>query len=134
MIWETCSRGSSVPVSGVTTGSCELGNDYLGCVRATNVRFCVLFGYSMSQFPTACLNVWALDYSTYAFRRSFNADISVSSVNSVIKGQQSVATRYGLDGPGIESRWGARFSVPVQTGPGVNPASYTVATGSLSRG
>jgi len=27
------------------------------------------------------------------------------------------ATRYGLDGPGIESRWGARFSAPVQTRP-----------------
>jgi len=29
-----------------------------------------------------------------------------------------IATGYGLDGPGIESRWGARFSPPVQTGPG----------------
>ena len=28
-----------------------------------------------------------------------------------------IATRYGLDSPGIESRWGARFSSPVQTGP-----------------
>ena len=27
-----------------------------------------------------------------------------------------IATRYGLDGPGIESRWGARFSAPIQTG------------------
>ena len=26
-----------------------------------------------------------------------------------------IATRYGLDGPGIESQWGTRFSVPVQT-------------------
>jgi hypothetical protein len=24
-----------------------------------------------------------------------------------------IATGYGLDGPGIESRWGARFSAPV---------------------
>jgi len=23
-----------------------------------------------------------------------------------------IATRYGLDGPGIESRWGSRFSSP----------------------
>jgi hypothetical protein len=37
-----------------------------------------------------------------------------------------MATRYGLDGPGIESRWGARFSVPVQTGPGAHPASFTM--------
>ena len=43
----------------------------------------------------------------------------------------SIATRYGLDNPGIESRWEARFSAPVQTGPGAHPASYTMGTGSL---
>ena len=42
-----------------------------------------------------------------------------------------IATRYGLDGPGIESRWVARFSAPLQTGPGAHPASYTMGTGSL---
>ena len=42
-----------------------------------------------------------------------------------------IATGYGLDGPGIESRWGARFSAPVQTGPGAHPASCTVGTGSF---
>jgi hypothetical protein len=42
-----------------------------------------------------------------------------------------IATGYGLDGPGIESRWGARFSAPVQSGPGAHPASCTVGTGSF---
>ena len=42
-----------------------------------------------------------------------------------------IATVYGLDGPGIESRWGARFSAPVQTGPGAHPASCTTGTGSF---
>ena len=42
-----------------------------------------------------------------------------------------IATRYGLDGPGIESRWGARFSALVQTGPGAHAASYTMGTGSF---
>jgi len=42
-----------------------------------------------------------------------------------------MATCYGLDGPGIESRWGAIFSVPVQTGPGAHTVSYTLGTGSL---
>ena len=42
-----------------------------------------------------------------------------------------IATRYGLDGPGIESRWGARFSAPVQTGPGAHPATCTMGTGSF---
>jgi len=46
-----------------------------------------------------------------------------------------IATRYGLGGPGIESRWWrARFSAPVQTGPGAHPVSYTMGTGSLFRG
>jgi hypothetical protein len=49
-------------------------------------------------------------------------------------GQDSVVgvvVRYGLDGPVIESWWGARFSAPFQTGPGVHPASYTLGTGSF---
>jgi hypothetical protein len=43
----------------------------------------------------------------------------------------SIAIGYGLDGPGIESRWEARFSAPVQTGPGAHPASSTMGTGSF---
>jgi hypothetical protein len=42
-----------------------------------------------------------------------------------------IATRYGLDGPGIESRWGARFSATVQTVACGHPASYTIGTGSF---
>jgi hypothetical protein len=39
-------------------------------------------------------------------------------------GSVGISTRYGLAGPGIASRWGARYYLPVQTGPGVHPASY----------
>ena len=42
-----------------------------------------------------------------------------------------IATRYELDGPGIESRRGARFSAPVETDPGAHPASYIRGTGSF---
>jgi hypothetical protein len=42
-----------------------------------------------------------------------------------------ITTGYGLDGPGIESRWGARFSAPVQTGHGAHPAFCTVGTESF---
>jgi len=50
-----------------------------------------------------------------------------------VVGQDSsvgIATRYGLEGsdPG-----GARFSAPIQMGPGAHTASYTMGTGS-SRG
>ena len=40
-----------------------------------------------------------------------------------------IATGYWLDGLGIESRWVARFSAPVHTGPGAHPASCTMGTG-----
>jgi hypothetical protein len=39
-----------------------------------------------------------------------------------------IATDYALDGPWIESRWGARFFAHVQTGPGAYPASCTIGT------
>jgi hypothetical protein len=42
-----------------------------------------------------------------------------------------IATDYGLEGRGIESRWGARFSAHVQTGPEAHPASCTMCTGSF---
>ena len=52
----------------------------------------------------------------------------------VVVGRDSsvgIATRYGLDGPGIESRWVARLSAPVQTGSGAHPASCTMDAGSF---
>ena len=42
-----------------------------------------------------------------------------------------IATRCGLDGPGIESRWGASLFAPVQTGRGAHPASYAMGAGSF---
>ena len=42
-----------------------------------------------------------------------------------------IATRYGLDGPGIESRWGRDFPHPSRPALGAHPASYTLVTGSF---
>jgi hypothetical protein len=44
------------------------------------------------------------------------------------------AARYGVDGPGMWSLWGVKFSAPVQKSPGARQASCTLGTGSLSRG
>jgi hypothetical protein len=55
---------------------------------------------------------------------------------SKIVGRESVvgiAYGYGLDGPEIESRWGGRLSIPIQTGSGDLPTSYAVCTGSFQR-
>jgi len=46
----------------------------------------------------------------------------------VILGRDSsvgIVPRYGLHGLGIESRWEAKFSARVPTGPGAHPAFYT---------
>ena len=49
-----------------------------------------------------------------------------------------IATRYGLDGPGIESRWWARFYAHVQTGPWGSPSllynGYRVFPGGKAAG
>jgi hypothetical protein len=60
------------------------------------------------------------------YRHSYCLQLQVVRDSSV-----GIATRYGLDGSGIESRWGARFSAPVQTGPGAHPATYTMRTASF---
>ena len=68
--------------------------------------------------------------------RSVTATRTLLIIINVMCGSKwaGIATRYELDSPGIESRWGARFSAPVQTGLGAYPASYTIGTGFLSRG
>ena len=45
-----------------------------------------------------------------------------------------IATRYGLDGPVIESQWGANFSSPFLTGLGVYPTTYIKRTESFPGG
>jgi len=58
--------------------------------------------------------------------------IMITSYCCLLVGRYSsvgIATGYGLSGPEIESRWGARFSAPVQTGPGAHAASRTMGTG-----
>ena len=70
-----------------------------------------------------------MDFICFPFITSYLRQISsVGGRDNAV----GIATRYGLDGPEIESRWGARFSTPVLTGPGVHPASYAVGTGSFA--
>ena len=44
------------------------------------------------------------------------------------------ATRYGMDGPGVESRCMAIFSAPVQIGPWDHAASFILGTGGKAGG
>ena len=42
-----------------------------------------------------------------------------------------IATRYGMDGPGIDSRWERDFPHPYRPAPVSHPVSYTMGTGSF---
>ena len=44
------------------------------------------------------------------------------------------ATHYGLDVPGFEPWWGARFSGPIHTLPNLHPGSSVMNTGFVSWG
>jgi hypothetical protein len=57
--------------------------------------------------------------------------LSPTAVRCGLGSSVGIATDYGLDGPGIKSRWGVRFFTHVQTSPGAHPASCTVGTGSF---
>ena len=57
--------------------------------------------------------------------------IDVTQLNVGRNSSVGIATRYWLDGSGIESRCGAKFSAPVRTGPGAQPASCAVGSRSF---
>jgi len=59
----------------------------------------------------------------------FNSAFKGLNCFSVPGSAVGIATGYGLYGDRIPV--GARFSTPVQTGPGAHPASYTMGTGSF---
>jgi hypothetical protein len=84
---------------------------------------------------------WAVSsltpYAFMAFAETLLPCVAVlenfSSVPKMLVGlgnSVGIATDYGLDGPGIESRWERDFPL-VQTGPGAHPTSCTVGTGSF---
>jgi len=80
---------------------------------------CYLHEQLMCAVVRCCLSVGHPEF--------FVSEVIHSGPGSLV----GIATCYELDGPGIESRWGARLSAPVQTGPGAHPASCTMGTGSF---
>jgi len=65
---------------------------------------------------------------------SHNSGCLLSLTSHSARGPGSVvgiATGYGMDGPGIESRWGRDFPHPSTPAPGAHPASCTMGTGSF---
>jgi hypothetical protein len=58
----------------------------------------------------------------------YNKELNFTFLISVVV----IATRYGLDGPVIETRWGGgEISAPFQSGRGAHPDAGTMGTGSF---
>ena len=73
--------------------------------------------------------------TSYVLVAVFLGILTFGVTSCTVQGPGSVvgiATGYGLDGPGIESRWGARLFASVQADPGDHPASYTMGPGTFS--
>ena len=72
--------------------------------------------------PRGCDALWGKSWKRERFWPSY--DRHYGDRDSSV----GIATRYGLDGPGIESRWGGEI---FRTGPRAHPASYIIGTGSF---
>jgi hypothetical protein len=83
----------------------------------TNIVTDVQFSY---QSHTQLILLWYLYHICVGLLCSRSRD-----------GVVGIATRYGLEGPGIESRSGTRLSAPIPTGSEAHPASCTMDTASF---
>ena len=93
---------------------------YLQQATYRHTRTCTKFGFPKVwwSWNWVCGNYVKHLYTAHCIYRGRDSSVGI-------------AIRYGLDGPGTESRCGARFSAPVQTGPVVHPSSYTMGNGSF---
>ena len=78
-----------------------------------------------------CSSSYLISQKNFGHRSDFERPTSRAKCNCGPGNSVGIATGYGLDSPEIESRWGARFSAPVQTGPGAHPPCCTMGTGSF---
>ena len=98
------------------------GSNFGRDVDSFDWDFCVFFQLRQTHFKGAPYRPRPL------LHLLFTAYISLEGSRD---GSVGTATRYGLEGPGIESPVGARFSAPIQTGSEAHPASCTMGTGSF---
>jgi hypothetical protein len=94
-----------------------------------------LLPFTLVQVHTVCTSTYLLSVvppsMSLAFTFSPACLAQDINFNRGLGSSVSIATNYGLDGPGIASRWGARFFAHVQTEPGAHPASCRMGTRSF---
>ena len=106
----------------------------MGIGKVTNIRRSALFPRlgKYPQLTSICQVRQSWEHSVkLAWRKEKEEMLMVTIMLVGRDSSVDIAARYGLDGPGIESRWGARFFPPVQTGLGAQSASYKMGTGSF---
>ena len=100
--------------------------------RPFSGAFAKLRKLTVSLILSVCLSAWSncdpterifMKFNIWVFLEAGGRDSSVST-----------ATRYGLDGPGIESRWRRDFPHPSRPTPGSTQPSCTMGTGSFPGG
>ena len=87
-----------------------------------------------SLIPAKRTNLLSFLVSFASFQNFFNLQIINYIAPTGTRSRDSVvgiATRYGLRGSGIKSRWGRDFPHPSKPALGPYPVSYTMATGPL---
>ena len=76
-----------------------------------------------------CVRIWR---HLYCFRTIMEMWINLAPQVYVDRDSSvGIATRYGLEGPGIESRWGRDFPRQSRPALGAHSASYIMGTGSF---
>jgi hypothetical protein len=96
------------------------------------------------KFLESSVGRWLKEGSneTLKFRQGTFRNITTSARPAVHDKQKDAVTEqpavytsvlqtdsYGMDGRAIESRWGAKFTAPVQIGHGAHPPSDTISSG-----
>ena len=84
--------------------------------------------------PASHLRVFAEAVSKNRIKFGFRLLRELDEILALLVGRdrlEGIATGYGLDGPGIGSRWGIDFPHFVQTDPGTNTASCTMGNASF---
>ena len=99
-----------------------------------NTSMCqTIIASTLHSFSTECLTKLPLSKSLQITFEFINISVRYETGWSGRDSSVGISTRYGLDGPRIESRWGRGRDFPHPSRPALRPtpASYTVGTGSF---
>jgi hypothetical protein len=83
--------------------------------------------HNQNTYPDFCMVTLSLPTHAHQY-----LNMAMTASFHILSNYYSLITLYRLDGLGIESCCGARFSKTNQTSPGAHPAYHTMGTRSLS--